>query len=236
MRRSIRATPAARSSTWTARWSAISTAIVSPSGGSVGIGFAMPSELVMPIVDQLRGQRPYRARLARRIGGRTADNGVTDRRRRARPARRRAPASRQGDMILAVNGERDRQLARADPHGRRGAAGQQRVSLSIRRQGREIDVPVTVGRRPAGGAGLKERRLMRILVVEDDKDVGGFVVRGPEGGRPRGGTRRQRPRRSVHGGERDVRRGDPRPHAARRHRRPAAAGDAARRRRTPCRC
>src|SRR6185312_9487836 len=34
---------------------AISTAIVSPSGGSVGIGFATPSELVIPIIQQLRG-------------------------------------------------------------------------------------------------------------------------------------------------------------------------------------
>ena len=34
---------------------AISTAIVSPTGGSVGIGFAMPSELLIPIVSQLRG-------------------------------------------------------------------------------------------------------------------------------------------------------------------------------------
>ena len=33
---------------------AISTAIVSPSGGSVGIGFATPSELVIPIIEQLR--------------------------------------------------------------------------------------------------------------------------------------------------------------------------------------
>jgi len=27
------------------------------------------------------------------------------------------------------------------------------VSLSIRRQGREMDIPVTIGRRPAEGAG-----------------------------------------------------------------------------------
>ena len=50
---------------------AISTAIVSPSGGSVGIGFATPSELVIPIIEQLRGKRPHRARLARRVGART---------------------------------------------------------------------------------------------------------------------------------------------------------------------
>ena len=32
----------------------INTAILSPSGGSIGIGFAIPSALAAPIVDQLR--------------------------------------------------------------------------------------------------------------------------------------------------------------------------------------
>ena len=33
---------------------AVNTAIVSPTGGSVGIGFAIPSEIAQPIVAQLR--------------------------------------------------------------------------------------------------------------------------------------------------------------------------------------
>jgi serine protease Do len=32
----------------------VNTAIISPSGGSIGIGFAVPSKTVMPVVDQLR--------------------------------------------------------------------------------------------------------------------------------------------------------------------------------------
>ncbi len=35
---------------------ALNTAIVSPTGGSVGIGFGIPSEIVAPIVDQLRSK------------------------------------------------------------------------------------------------------------------------------------------------------------------------------------
>src|ERR1700744_1406851 len=32
----------------------VNTAIISPSGGSIGIGFAIPSKTVMPVIDQLR--------------------------------------------------------------------------------------------------------------------------------------------------------------------------------------
>jgi len=54
----------------------VSTAIVSPSGGSVGIGFATPSELVMPIVAQLRGGGTIeRGWLG--VSVEDSDNGVT---------------------------------------------------------------------------------------------------------------------------------------------------------------
>src|SRR5205085_8161763 len=32
----------------------VNTAIISPSGGSIGIGFAVPSKTVVPVIDQLR--------------------------------------------------------------------------------------------------------------------------------------------------------------------------------------
>jgi serine protease Do len=129
---------------------AISTAIVSPSGGSVGIGFATPSELLTPIVNQLRGgghiERGWLG-----VSVEDSNDGVT-----VAGLERSSPAARagirQGDMILAVNGEHiegSRGLIRmvaAVPPGKD-------VNLSIRRQGRDIDVSVTVGRRPAEGAG-----------------------------------------------------------------------------------
>ncbi len=53
MRRSIPATPAARCSTWRGQVIGVSSVIVSPTGASVGIGFAIPSEAVSRIVTQL---------------------------------------------------------------------------------------------------------------------------------------------------------------------------------------
>ncbi len=38
----------------------VNTAIISPSGGSIGIGFAVPSKTVMPVIDQLREYKEVR--------------------------------------------------------------------------------------------------------------------------------------------------------------------------------
>jgi serine protease Do len=129
---------------------AVSTAIVSPSGGSVGIGFATPSELVMPIINQLHTSgRIERGWLG--VSVENSDNGVT-----VAGVERASPAARaglrQGDAILAVNGERiegSRGLIRTVAAVSPGS----NVSLTIRRQGREMDVSITVGRRPENGAG-----------------------------------------------------------------------------------
>jgi serine protease Do len=129
---------------------AISTAIVSPSGGSVGIGFATPSELLIPIVNQLRsGSRIERGWLG--VSVEDSTSGVT-----IAGVERGSPAARagvrQGDMIVSVNGERietSRGLIRTVA----AVAPGKDVKLSIRRQGRDMDVSVTVGRRPAEGAG-----------------------------------------------------------------------------------
>ena len=129
---------------------AVSTAIVSPSGGSVGIGFATPSELVMPIIAQLRASgRIDRGWLG--VSVENSDHGVT-----VAGVERASPAARagirQGDTILAVNGERI-EGARGLIRTIAAVAPGSNVNLSVRRQGREIDVSVTVGRRPANGAG-----------------------------------------------------------------------------------
>ncbi len=101
----------------------VSTAIVSPSGGSVGIGFATPSELVVPIINQLRTSGHIeRGWLGVSVAN--SDSGVT-----IAGIERTSPAARaglrQGDIIIAVNGERIDGRARTDPHGGGGVAGQQ---------------------------------------------------------------------------------------------------------------
>jgi serine protease Do len=129
---------------------AISTAIVSPSGGSVGIGFATPSELVIPIINQLRAHgRIERGWLG--VSVEDSENAVT-----IASVEHTSPAGRAGlragDTILMLNGERiesARGLIRAVAAVSPGTS----VTLSVRRQGRQIDVPVTVGLRPAEGAG-----------------------------------------------------------------------------------
>jgi serine protease Do len=128
----------------------ISTAIVSPSGGSVGIGFATPSELIVPIIDQLRVNGHIdRGWLG--VSVQDSDNGVTVA--GIEPASPAAHAGlKQGDMILAVNGEHvdtSRALIRAVAAELPGKS----VNLSIRRQGHAMDISVTVGQRPAESHG-----------------------------------------------------------------------------------
>ncbi len=130
----------------------MTTAIVSPSGGSVGIGFAIPADLVRRTVAELEaygridrgwlgvsvqtmegagGPRPGVAIAGVESGGPGARAGL-----------------RAGDVVTAVNGEHiDSSLGLVrtiaeQPPGKT-------VTLEVRREGRAVSVPVTVGRRPA---------------------------------------------------------------------------------------
>ena len=132
---------------------AINTAIVSPTGGSVGIGFAIPSEIVQPIVSDLRNKghidRGWLGVSVQDVPGDISGVAIAS-------VDRNGPAARAGvrigDVVTAVNGEKvdtARGLIRAvaaTPPGNN-------VRLSVRRQGRDMDVSVTVGRRPPELAG-----------------------------------------------------------------------------------
>ncbi len=124
----------------------VSSVIVSPTGASVGIGFAIPSEAVSRTVAQLLSKGSIeRGWLGVSVEDR--DDGVTiaalD---RSGPAAR--AGVRPGDVVAAVNGDRidsSRGLIRAIavvPPG-------QTVRMTVRRQGNELAIPVIVGRRPA---------------------------------------------------------------------------------------
>ncbi len=137
----------------------ISTAIYSPSGASAGIGFATPSDLARPVIEQLRRD----GRVERGWLGVSVQDAAAGRGGEAPPVRgvliagveRNSPAARaglrQGDVVTAINGERietSRALVRnvaAVPPG-------QTVTLAVLRDGRERELPVQVGRRPPGGA------------------------------------------------------------------------------------
>ena len=103
----------------------VNTAIYSPSGGNVGIAFAIPAKTATEVVDAAQDRRLRQARLARRARSRTS---TRTRRRASGSARPRArwsarsppgPAAeaglKNGDAILSVNGNKvadSRDLAR----------------------------------------------------------------------------------------------------------------------------
>jgi serine protease Do len=128
----------------------VSAIIVSPSGGSVGIGFAIPSETASRIVGQLaaRGsiERGWLGVQVDDANGAVLVAGVE----RASPAAR--AGLRPGDFVMAVNGERVAS-ARALIRAVAGIAPGETASIAVRRQGREAELPVVVGRRPVDGAG-----------------------------------------------------------------------------------
>ena len=135
----------------------INNAIFSPSGGSVGLGFAIPAEIAAPIVNQLRqGQTITRGYLGVRIepvAGDLADSlGLPQNRgefvQGVEPGGAAERAGiRVGDVILSVNGQpvtREQSLsfivANIEP-GRR-------IPVELLRNGERTRVNVTVARRP----------------------------------------------------------------------------------------
>ncbi len=132
---------------------AVNTAIVSPTGGSVGIGFAVPSDMASRIVADLRDKgRIERGWLGVSVQdvpggqGRHANSGVTianiD---RSGPAAR--AGLRAGDVVMSVDGtlvDTAQGLIKAVAATPPGNA----VRLAVRRGGQNIEVRVTVGRRP----------------------------------------------------------------------------------------
>jgi serine protease Do len=144
----------------TGRVVGINTAIFSPSGGSVGIGFAIPASIAASVVDQLRSDgriergwlgvllQPVSAEVAESLGlagegGTLVANVEPD-----------SPAAKAGlepgDVVLAVNGrplESVKALARAVADTRPGT----KLTLQVSREQKSRDVPVVIGSPPADG-------------------------------------------------------------------------------------
>lgn len=135
----------------------INTAIFSPSGGSVGIGFAVPAETARKVVADLADDgRVERGWLGVQIQPVTDDIAAAlgfDRPRGVLIANveRDTPADkagiRRGDIVLAVDGEKvdsPRDLTRAIAT----AAPDSKVRIDLLRAGEERTVEVTLGKRP----------------------------------------------------------------------------------------
>jgi serine protease Do len=132
----------------------INTAIYSPSGGSIGIGFAIPANLARPIIEQLRATgKVERGWLGVRIQPVTpaiAENLGLDRAKGALvtdvdsdgPAA--AAGIKPGDVVVGFDGkpvERSRQLPRLVA----GAAAGKEKALTLWRDGKEMPLKVTIG-------------------------------------------------------------------------------------------
>jgi len=133
----------------------INTAILSPSGGSIGIGFATPSDTVVPIIDQLRqfhevrrgwlGVRiqPVSDEIAEAMGLATPHGALVAGIDEKGPA---APAGlKQGDVIVAFDGHdvhesRDLpKIVAATPVGKE-------VTVAVVRDGKPQNLTVKLGR------------------------------------------------------------------------------------------
>lgn len=135
----------------------MNTAIYSPNNGSVGIGFAIPSEVIAHVVAELRDK----GRIDRGWLGVSVQDAMPDSRGNTAGVAvanvdRNGPAARAGlkagDVVLAVNGDHidsSRGLIKAVA----AIAPGNSARLSVRRAGHDIEVPVTVGLRPPEQAG-----------------------------------------------------------------------------------
>jgi serine protease Do len=150
----------------------VNTAIFSPSGGSVGIAFAIPSETVKTVVAQLKdkGQvtrgwigvqiQPVTADIADSLGLKRAEGALVAEPQEGSPAAKAGIKS--GDVIVAVNGEpvRDaRTLARRISSMAPGTS----VKLSVYRGTKEEQLSLVLGELP------KERQAR--ASTEENRDV-----------------------------------------------------------------
>jgi serine protease Do len=132
----------------------IDTAIFSPSGGSVGIGFAIPSNIVKPVVAQLRAHgkvdrgwlgvqmQPLTPALATAVGLKTSDGVLIAQITKDSPAAH--SELHPGDVITAFNGKKiatTRDLAVAVADAAKGSS----VKLTVWRDERERSIDVSIG-------------------------------------------------------------------------------------------
>jgi serine protease Do len=137
----------------------INSALISPTGASVGIGLAIPAELAKPVIDTLRrGQQPQRGYLG--VGLQPIDDdaiagalglakGSGEIVRSVQPG---DPASKaglqQGDVIVRVNGTAvtpEQTVSFLIANTQVGS----RVPIEVMRGGKRLTIPVVVGQRPS---------------------------------------------------------------------------------------
>ena len=157
MRRSTAAIPEARLSNTSGEVIGINTAIYSPSGGSVGIGFDIPAATAKNIIAQLKDAghvtrgwlgvqiQPVTAAVADALGLKQARGALVDDAQSGSPAEKAGVEA--GDVIVAINGtdiKDSRDLAQKIANAKPGSS----VKLDAMRDGDEKTFSVTLGQVP----------------------------------------------------------------------------------------
>jgi serine protease Do len=134
----------------------VNTAIFSPTGGNVGIGFAIPSKNAQAVVDQLIGKgrvergwlgvrlQELTSKIARALGLKSDSGAIVALVEPGSPAE--MAGIRTSDVVTAFNGQPvndARDLSRAVASQKPG----QQVAMSVYRDGKAQDITTTIGQR-----------------------------------------------------------------------------------------
>jgi serine protease Do len=152
----------------------INTALISPTGGNIGIGFAIPAEQAKPVIDALRrGVRPSRGYIG--VSLQQLDDAIAQSlgipKNRGELIRSVTPGGaaqragiEQGDVVITVNNQPvtpDQSLAYLVSNLQVGT----KVPIELIRGGQRRTVTVTIGERPT------DEELARLSGVEQETPV-----------------------------------------------------------------
>ncbi len=163
----------------------VNTAIYSPSGGSVGIGFAIPTSIAQDVIEDLKDDgnvtrgwlgvqiQSINEPLAESLGLETTVGTLVTDPQDDSPAAK--AGIRAGDAILAVDGEAvesPRDLARTISNRSPGEV----VTLDVWRNGRDRQIDVTLGRLPDDAGDNRERNQPRNERNRDNAEQLGMTL------------------------------------------------------------
>jgi serine protease Do len=135
----------------------VNTAIYSPSGGSVGIGFDVPADTARRVIDQLKQKgyvtrgwlgvevQPVTSAIADSLGMKKAEGALVDQPQAGSPAEKAGVKA--GDVVLSVNGQPVKD-ARALAEKISAASPGDKVQLTVLRDGQNQTLNVTLVQMP----------------------------------------------------------------------------------------
>jgi serine protease Do len=135
----------------------VNTAIYSPSGGSVGIGFDVQADTAQRVIDQLKHKgyvtrgwlgvevQPVTSAIADSLGMKKAEGALVDQPQAGSPAEK--AGIKAGDVVVTVSGQPIKD-ARALAEKIAGASPGNKVQLTVLRDGQNKTIDVTLAQMP----------------------------------------------------------------------------------------